>query len=672
MSYLDLPRVHFAGSFYFDPGTLNNATMNYSDYNGSEPEQWFPDLGNTRWNPNGDMQTYFANCKVTGVLDGDAAFHQDPSADPLIGARVDSQGPFGVIGHFPGAPTSAGKFSDYDPDQQYRSQINGMWLGVMIPGKDPYDFSAYTGFYGFLEPCNLRDLGIVWFQMRGNPAAGNYFSKIKVHAWVGDVSQSPLLSALEAACETEVAVRFTVDFFQGNKGVANDEFGYGRVQGNFAPVLAGDLTQLAPRRQLTAFSNQSGGDSAEVIVNAPKYPPTEDGSYARPISESVGKASASNPWQWYQQSPYAPYTMPAYAKVLETPSILTLDFGTILPQTRAADGRTLSVLRQFQLGYQNAANDFVALTNGSITIGDDDYTLFQSPQKTIDYLKQTGLFNIALTADEQTAIADRPLSLRVIDDGEGHLMRQEDFSGTYIDVDLPAIRMEQGETKTLPVLWSRFGKPVPDADPSSVLSLYEYDVRWNPNAEMPPGQTLYRYTWDITPGGDDGDIAFSLGHTNNQGIAELTITAPTGEMNLMGPRVGMLSRISFLLTVPRTPETKPPVGMWEQPRDAYAEPANGLEFFTALVWQAYQVPEQPTWDEDVRVLMPLLARLYPGMASKLNIGSEQTLIDNRGIFISYLSKTLNDPAYMPVTRELSAGRLEMLRKWLRSFDTKEA
>jgi hypothetical protein len=60
------------------------------------------------------------------------------------------------------------------------------------------------------------------------------------------------------------------------------------------------------------------------------------------------------------------------------------------------------------------------------------------------------------------------------------------------------------------------------------------------------------------------------------------------------------------------------------------------------------------------------------MASKLDIGDEQTLINNRNRFIAYLSKTLDDPAYMPVTRELSAPRLEMLRKWLRSFDTEEA
>lgn len=670
MSYLDIPRIHFAGSFYFDPGTLNNRTMNYSNYNGQEPDLWFPDKGNTGWNPNGVMQAFFSNCKVTSVLDDQFQVHQDAAADPLIGARVDSQGPTGVIGYFEGAPTSSSKFSDYDSDQQYRTQVNGMWLGVLIPGPNPRDISQYAGFYGFLEPCNLRDLGLVLTSGSEIPAGGNYFSKIDIHAWVGDVSKSPLLSAFKELCQGEVAVRFTLDAFQGKKGTPNNDFGYGRVQGNFAPFGADELTQLAPRRVLPAFSNQpSGSGDAEQVVHAPKSPADEKGSYPQPLVETLSQASPANPWKWYQDN-YGSYSMPAFAKVSQDQTHLTLDFGTILPQTRADDGTTLPVLRKFTLGYQDGANQFIPLSNGSIELTDSDFALFQSANKTISYFLQTGLFVIALEPGESEAIANRPLSLMVYDnEDKAHLMRQEDAEGNYIDIDPPAIRLEQGERQAVNILWSQFGVPVAGKDPITQLPLYAYDVTWAENDKMPPGDKQFEYIWSITPDGTNGvpsSISFTSSPTNQNGIAAVTIIASDAPMNLGGPRVGMLSRISFLLRVPKTADTLPPTGQWNQKPDQYSEPASGLEFFTALVWEKYEVPDTPTWDRDVKVLMPLLAKLYPGMASKLDIGDEETLKNNSAIFISFLSKSWNDPAFMPVTRELSASRMAMLRKWLQN------
>lgn len=37
MSYLDFPRITFAGSFFANPGTINNAAINYYAYKNPDP-----------------------------------------------------------------------------------------------------------------------------------------------------------------------------------------------------------------------------------------------------------------------------------------------------------------------------------------------------------------------------------------------------------------------------------------------------------------------------------------------------------------------------------------------------------------------------------------------------------------------------------------------------------
>ena len=54
MSYLDPPRIHFAGKFFTNPSTINNATENYAlgtQYNNNPPSQVNPN--SVWWNQYG-------------------------------------------------------------------------------------------------------------------------------------------------------------------------------------------------------------------------------------------------------------------------------------------------------------------------------------------------------------------------------------------------------------------------------------------------------------------------------------------------------------------------------------------------------------------------------------------------------------------------------------------
>src|SRR5437868_3719910 len=107
MSYLDVPRLHFAGSFIAKPSTVNNDPKNFS------PQVQPPvPTSELNWNPNGNHAWQFLNCKVTTAV---AASGQ--ISDPVIGATVLSTD----------QPIVA-KLVDLDTEQQLVSQIWGLQI----------------------------------------------------------------------------------------------------------------------------------------------------------------------------------------------------------------------------------------------------------------------------------------------------------------------------------------------------------------------------------------------------------------------------------------------------------------------------------------------------------------------------------------------------------------
>ena len=90
MSYMGLPRIHFAGTFITKPSTVNNVATNY---------QVTQDPPNPVWNPNGNALWLLEDCTVTGTVDDAGQRHGQGGADPLVGqplAATDNWGGSGV------------------------------------------------------------------------------------------------------------------------------------------------------------------------------------------------------------------------------------------------------------------------------------------------------------------------------------------------------------------------------------------------------------------------------------------------------------------------------------------------------------------------------------------------------------------------------------------------
>lgn len=73
----------------------------------------------------------------------------------------------------------------------------------------------------------------------------------------------------------------------------------------------------------------------------------------------------------------------------------------------------------------------------------------------------------------------------------------------------------------------------------------------------------------------------------------------------------------------------------------------------------------PVFESDVKPFMAQYAQLYPIMSEHLfDIADYDALVQNRQAMLLAFSRSIEDPNYMPVTRDMSQGRIDTLVKWL--------
>src|SRR5690348_1337957 len=117
VSYLDSPRLHFAGWFQADVSTINNDVRFYQNASFVPAYQELNQNGS--WNPEGTGIFRFLDCFVTGAfLKGQQLTNS--SQDSIIGATVQNA-----------ANRAPGKLVDLDPQQQMVSQIWGMQVRLV-------------------------------------------------------------------------------------------------------------------------------------------------------------------------------------------------------------------------------------------------------------------------------------------------------------------------------------------------------------------------------------------------------------------------------------------------------------------------------------------------------------------------------------------------------------
>jgi hypothetical protein len=237
MSYLNGPRLVFAGRFQADVSTVNNTHDNFNTK--LEPNQRDP-----AWNPRGTGVFRFVSCAVTSgtYADGSSA-----AGDSAIGLQIGD-----------GGPRAPGKLVDLDTDQQGCSQIWGWRVHAGTPGEAP-------ALAGEFEVAAFSDL---WVRAaggaRGDGKFGAFWQSVLTQVVWGAALNSRLLSEIKAASAAGLlSIRFNTDGYLDNEE-ANDpnnpRFTSGRIVGAIGPAQAGEPRSFVRGRQCFPVQGDASGN----------------------------------------------------------------------------------------------------------------------------------------------------------------------------------------------------------------------------------------------------------------------------------------------------------------------------------------------------------------------------------------------------------------------------
>jgi hypothetical protein len=180
----------------------------------------------------------------------------------------------------------------------------------------------------------------------------------------------------------------------------------------------------------------------------------------------------------------------------------------------------------------------------------------------------------------------------------------------------------------------------------------------------PPAGTAPPVTVSIQPtraGALPTDLSLNFGTTDANGLAEIDTTVNVSSVTLPPVRQPLDSTVYYVFL-------SDPAGNVIGDGSPAPPPSSGgpPPPLSVLLWNPFQVPESPSWT-DVGAVLTAYARLYPGMKSILDISNEQTVEASAPAMLAHMDLPISDPAYMPVTRDLSPSKVQMIVNWLKSL-----
>ncbi|UTH74056.1 hypothetical protein [Chromobacterium sp. IIBBL 290-4] len=637
MSYLDTPRIHFAGVFQADPSTVNNDVRYYNNDTFREryQHQHYPggdasyDAAEGYWNPDGTGIFRFIDCKVTGARLGDQLLTCCDD-DPVIGMRIenaDRQAP--------------GKIVDLDPQMQYVSQVWGLQVRLASA-------TQRALFCGDLLPVALMNLWsrqlnktLRWEQTM----AANFQSLLQQVEW-GDDLNSPLLQALrDNSDDGLLSINFNLYGYTRER--QSQRFTMGLLSGSIGPGRKHEPKHFVLGRHLS---------TALMPAQGAPFP-------TQPLGGVYGFSCSHH----------------------TDSQALTADFGLALPIT---DGRgKLHNLGTLTLALTNPKEGFDP-TQDTITrqyfaiLGELDY------QQADWYLQNAGIqtFSYKLgeedqdqdgdTLEEQTRkkqrredkafiaehINELPLLLLGPQrcDGSYPILTRESLDGFYARADGHVFRLNPDQPQTVEFWSTQFGQPL-----ASRLHVWQQppgNQNSNPMGGTGMGDnSLHPPVNTPAVGAPERNLSFpDTVDTNADGKGSLALTAspPPGD----SPR-GYIDGQLYALRC----SFQPPPASLEQKQ---ATPAGGpfceyWNFISALAFNRIVAPERPNWERDIRPILRQYGNLYPIMSKHLvDLGCYDSVYAHRYALRQAFSLPPSDPNYMPVTRDLSDAKRAMLLAWL--------
>jgi hypothetical protein len=618
VSYLDPPRLHFAGTFLTNPSTINNAIENYSPtivYNNNPPSDTNPN--SVWWNPMGQAFFKIPTATVTGAV-GTQPLASD---DPVLNAQIVSVITGAINAQF-------ARLVDLDPDQQAVSLVVGLALQISA-------MNSGMSLTGVVRPMCIQDL---WSRVVGGTAGGiasagcMYQSVMEDLQWTGVSAASGFLGQLQAASPEMLSIKFMVDSYNGD--ITSPTFAQGRIVGTIGPYYSGEPVSFLARRRM--FAGDPGAPSAPVL----------------PVSVNN---SPMNP---------APFQLKG--------DVLTIDLGNAIPAT-APSGPFLNL---------GAVQPVIDPAGQAIVLA----PLFSTPEQFgALYPKNAGIFDVQVDA-YAALLAGAPLALQIsppaaavaavtgkplarmkegialADSGAtpgigtpgAQYGTSERTDGILVDRNFVALRLEAG---TPP--WSPAALTGTEITSTAQVTLTA--TRW--------GQPAANLSIQVTTTPNQSQFRNSVGNfenISNVPLSAISWTPQSGQTDSNGQLIVTFSANGLPAS------TKPPERINIDGQVflfAYDYFMGGVQPINFLMFEDTPPNPDPTW-ADVQPLFVQYMRLYPAMKSLIDLSDYRTVTNPQfGVparIQSALSLPLSHPAFMPVTRDLSHGKRNLILLWFKN------
>ena len=241
----------------------------------------------------------------------------------------------------------------------------------------------------------------------------------------------------------------------------------------------------------------------------------------------------------------------------------------------------------------------------------------------------------ALTAEELSDLGSQPIAVCRRDGDEVSVVASEGADGKHVRADEFVHRIGANETVSVTLHATRFGQP---------LAKTTLDVRTDLSG-------LQQGSNDHAVGDPPGDVVFPASvSTDGDGVARLSLRAASIDQP-RGYIDGQVYGISATVA-----DSDPDDGGYLNPND----------FISVLVWTDYRPPAEPAWNQDVAPILSEYAQLYPVMTHIVDLADYDSVVDNGDLLAVVFNLPQENPHYMPVTRDLSPAKRQMILAWLQT------
>lgn len=251
------------------------------------------------------------------------------------------------------------------------------------------------------------------------------------------------------------------------------------------------------------------------------------------------------------------------------------------------------------------------------------------------YEMTSGIVSVPLVSQEATIAAQAPIA--VVAGSGGAVLLTEADDGLWVRADRIVYRLSPGDRTIATLHATRFGSPAEGLTVS--VALDPSNVQQQQVAGPLPGP----------PAGVPASALTVTGSTTTDGRGRAEV-----ELSASDPGTPRCYIDGQVYGVTYGPGPVPP------PQGSVTNPAGLLN---VLVWSGVGARAEPTWIADIEPIFTQYARLYPVMRPIVDLADYADVVRCRTLLLDAFSKPIEDPGYMPVTRDLSPAKRDMIVRW---------